>query len=110
MLAVPPLDDLARDPGRAEKLERETVLALLAGVRVVEGALVVRLLALATDPVAAPEPQEPGAEWLSAQRVEAMFSLNISVQKAPNLRCLASYLKSESTTTFPSGFFQRPSR
>ena len=81
VVAVPSLDDLARDPSLAGALPRHTAAALVAAGLVVVSAAAGRLLVLSAEPAAGRDPdrdagREPVREWLDAERVEVMFGLN----------------------------------
>ena len=55
-VAVPTLDELARDPKRATGLPRSAIAALLVRIAAVQGALAARLAGPDADVACAPEP------------------------------------------------------
>lgn len=77
-VAIPTLDDLARDPSLAGALPRHAAAALVAAGLVAVSAAAGRLLALSTEPDASPRDlgREAGPETLTAAGVEALFGLS----------------------------------
>jgi hypothetical protein len=78
-VAVPTLDDLARDASRATDLPVEVTTALLARCVLVQGVLLARLLATAaTGQPATPTPRARAAdttEWITADEVTRRYGL-----------------------------------
>ena len=74
LVAVPSLDDLARDPERVTALPLDTARALFQSVTLVQALLLGRLMEGASLSMARP-PERDAEEWLNAEQVGIRFGL-----------------------------------
>ena len=69
LAAVPTLDEIAREPGKAAALPPDTTRALFSQLVVVQAALLPQMLCTDRNPVAAPEPPE---DWIALDAAAAL--------------------------------------